>query len=139
MQLFSKLSEDLIIASLPKYESSDCYYSEGFQDFTNYCKYYFPNNDEILEALKVNRYLKPVTGDDVEEIKSYFENFKSWVEFQEYKDKYDFRDECIDTEDYFYIDSEEHTWSDGHTSLVKYNIYLFDTQTQVLYYFHNNI
>ena len=70
MQLFSKLSEDLIIASLPKYESSDCYYSEGFQDFTNYCKYYFPNNDEILEALKVNRYLKPVTEDDVEEIKT---------------------------------------------------------------------
>ena len=47
--------------------------------------------------------------------------------------------EWEDTEDYFYIYSEEHTWSDGHTSLVRYNIYLFDTQTQVLYYFHHNI
>lgn len=140
MQLFSKLSEDLIIASLPKYESSDCYYSEGFQDFTNYCKYYFPNNDEILEALKVNRYLKPVTGDDVEEIKSYFENFKSWVEFQEYKDKYDFRDECIDTEDYFYIEDKnnckKYKYYDKYDN---YDVYFFDVATKILYFIHSNI
>ena len=43
------------------------------------------------------------------------------------------------TEDYIYVDSEEHTWDDGYTRLVRYNIYFFDTQTQVLYYFHNNI
>ena len=31
--------------------------------------------------------------------------------------KYDFDREIIDIEDSFYIDSVEHTWSDGHTKL----------------------
>ena len=52
---------------------------------------------------------------------------------------FDFDREVIDTEDYFYIDSIECAWSNGHTSLDNYNLYLFDIQTQVLKYFHGNI
>ena len=128
--------ENPVIGSLPKFESSDCYYSDGFQDFTNYCKYYFSEDDFIIERIKENKYLKKVTVDDVEEVKSYFENFKGWVEFQEYKEKYDFRDNCIDTEDYFYIENdetiEEHKYWD-------YDVYFFDVQTKTLYFIHSNI
>ena len=42
-----------VIESLPKYEISDCYYGEGFQDYTDYCKYYF--DDNICEELKDER------------------------------------------------------------------------------------
>ncbi len=140
-QLFSKLFEDPIIASLPKYEDSDCYYGEGFQDFTDYCKYYFPKNDDILEALKVNKYLKPVTDEDVEEIKGYFENFKGWVEFQEYKDKYDFRYESVDTSDYFYIENEDtcETYENCPDKYDNYDVYFFDVETKILYFIHSNI
>ena len=136
IQLFSNVFENPVIASLPKYESSDGYYSDGLQDFTNYCKYYFSEDDFIIKQIKENRYLKKVTDNDVEEVKSYFENFKDWVEFEEYKDQYDFRDECIDTEDYFYIEndktSEERKYWD-------YDVYFFDVQTKTLYFIHSNI
>ena len=79
-------------------------------------------------------------------INTHLDDFEGWIETikdsepsSEVVVNYDFDREIIDTEDYVYIDSEEHTWSNGYTALVRYNIYLFDTQTQVLYYFHNNI
>ena len=54
--LFTKPFENPVIASLPKYENSDCYYGEGFQDYTDYCKYHFSENDTIIEHLKENKY-----------------------------------------------------------------------------------
>ena len=69
---WTKLFENPVIASLPKYENSDCYYGEGFQDYTDYCKYYFSKNDTIIEHLKENKYFKSVTANDVEEVKGYF-------------------------------------------------------------------
>ena len=139
IQLFSQIFENRVIASLPKYESSDCYYSDGFQDFTNYCKYYFSKDGDITENLKKNRYLKVVSNNDVEEIKSYFENFNDWVQFQEYKDKYDFRDECIDTSDYFYIENK-YAYAENYTDKYSdYNVYFFDVQTMTLYFIHSNI
>lgn len=139
-QIFFNIFENPIIASLPKYESSECYSGEGFQDFTNYCKYYFPKDGAIIENLKDNKYFKEATDNDVEEIKSYFENFKDWVEFEEYKNKYDFRDECIDTEDYFYIENKDNYERYKHYDKYEaYNIYFFDVQTMTLYFLHSNI
>lgn len=140
IQLFSYVFENPVIASLPKYESSDCYYSEGFQDFTSYCKYYFSKDDAITENLKENKYLKEIADNDVKEIKSYFENFKDWVVYQEYKDKYDFRDDCIDTDDYFYIENKDNYERYKHYDKYEaYNVYFFDVQTMTLYYIHSNI
>ena len=53
IQLFSNIFENPVIASLPKYESSDCYHSEGFQDFTNYCKYYFSKDGDIFKRKQI--------------------------------------------------------------------------------------
>ena len=133
--------EDAVIASLGKYEKNEFFTSGGFQDYTDYAKYYFTSAN-IVE----NKYLNKVQETDFDIINTHLDDFEEWIETikdsepsSEVVVNYDFNRKIIDTEDYLYIDSEEHTWSDGHTSLVRYNIYLFDTQTQVLYYFHNNI
>ena len=52
---------------------------------------------------------------------------------------YEFDRRIVDTEDYIYFDVEEHTWEDGQTATTMYNIYFYDTQGRVLYYFHDNI
>ena len=133
--------EDKVIASLGEYEKKEFFTSGGFQDYTDYAKYYFNSANA-----KENQYLNKIQDADFAIINTHLDDFEGWIETirnsepsSEVVVNYDFDREIIDTEDYFYIDSEEHTRSDGHTSLVKYNIYLFDTQTQVLYYFHNNI
>ena len=133
--------EDKVIASLGEYEKKEFFTSGGFQDYTDYAKYYFN-----YANAKENQYLNKIQDADFAIINTHLDDFEGWIETirnsepsSEVVVNYDFDREIIDTEDYFYIDSEEHTWSDGHTSLVKNNIYLFDTQTQVLYYFHNNI
>jgi len=133
--------EDKVVASLGKYENREFFTSGGFQDYTDYAKYHY-TSIQIAE----NKYLKEIQETDLTEINTLLDDFEGWIETHKRSDtsselvvNYDFDRKIIDTEDYFYIDSEEHTWSDGHTSLERYNIYLFDTQTQVLYYFHNNI
>lgn len=133
--------EDDVVASLGKYDDRDFFTSGGFQDYTDYAKYYF-TSAKVTE----NKHLKKVQETDFETINTHLDDFEGWIEAirnsepsNEVVVNYDFDRGIIDTEDLFYIDSEEHTWSDGHTSLVRYNIYLFDSQTQVLYYFHNNI
>ena len=133
--------EDKVVASLGKYEHREFYTSGGFQDYTDYAKYYYTSC-----KMKENLYLKQIQEINLETINTYLDDFEGWIEAikssepsSEVVVNYDFDRGIIDSEDYFYIVSEEHRWRDGHTSLVNYNLYLFDTQTQVLYYFHNNI
>lgn len=133
--------EDKVIASLGKYEKREFYTSGGFQDFTDYAKYSYTSAN-IAE----NKYLKRIRETDLETINIHLDDFEGWLEVIKKNDalrevvvNYDFDRTIIDTEDYYYIDSLGYTENDGHISFVRYNIYLFDTQTQVLYYFHNNI
>ena len=133
--------EDKVIVSLGEYEKNEFFTSGGFQDYTDYAKYVYTSSN-VVE----NTYLNKIQETDFAIINTHLDDFEGWIEtiknsepLSEVVVNYDFDREIIDTEDYVYIDSEEHTWSDGHTSLVRYNVYLFDTQTQVLYYFHNNI
>ena len=130
-----------VVSSLGKYADRVFYTSGGFQDFTDYAKYYFTAAD-IVE----NKHLNKIQETDFAMINAHLDDFEGWIDTIKDSDpsdevvvNYDFNRGMVDTEDYFYIDSEEHTWSDGDTSLVRYDIYLFDAQTQILYYFHNNI
>lgn len=133
--------EDKVIDSLGKCEKKEFFTSGGFQDYTDYAKYYYTSID-----MEENKYFKQIKETDFTAIDTHLDDFEGWIETikdsepsSEVVVNYDFDRSIVDTEDYFYIDSEEHTWDDGFTSLVNYNVYLFDTQTQVLYYFHNNI
>ena len=136
-----KAPEEKVIASLGKYEGYDFFTSGGFQDYTDYAKYYY-GSIEITE----NQYLKKIQETDLITINMHLDDYEGWIETIKSSDNsndvvvnYDFNREIIDMEDYIYVDSEEHVWDDGQTSLVRYNIYFYDTQSQVLYYFHNNI
>ncbi len=135
-ELSSIVYENPVIASLPQADTSDCYYSDGFQDYTDYCKYYYAKQENILEEVKNSPYFKPVTYDDITELNSYFDNFEGWLEYVKYKDNYDFQRNDIDTEDYFYIENDE--ISEKHKYWY-YDVYFFDVQTQTLFFIHNNI
>ena len=74
---------------MPECERSECHYSDGFQDFTNYCKYYFSKDD--VEKITNNHYLNPVKNENIAELNGYFDNFEGWIEFVDYKEKYDFK------------------------------------------------
>lgn len=140
-QLLCKVLRDPVIADLSEYSGSDCYYGEGFQDYTDYCKYYFSEDSNVVETLKESNYFRPATARDVEEVKSYFNNFEGWVKYEEYKDKYDFEADCIDTSDYFYIENKDtcEKYADYPDKYAAYNVYFFDTQTKTLFFIHSNI
>lgn len=133
--------EDKILNSLGKYDHNE-YYSEGyFQDYTDYAKYYF-SSANIAE----NEYFNKIQNSDVEALNEHLDDFESWIQCyceddssKEIVVNYDFDRSLIDDADYIYIYSEKDEWDDGSVSLVNYDVYFFDSQTQVLYYFHNNI
>ena len=133
--------EDKVLNSLGEYQRSE-YYSEGaFQDFTDYAKYYYDSVN-----FTNNEYFSSIEPSDIDVLNEHLDDFESWIETYREGDasreivvNYDFDRSIIDSEDYLYIDSEKHTWDDGSTSLVNYDVYFFDTQTNTLYYFHNNI
>lgn len=133
--------EDKVAASLGEYENRVFFTSGGFQDYTDYAKYYYTSANAAE-----NKYLKKIKASDLERICSHLDDFEGWIETigkgeasSEVVVNYDFDRGVIDLEDYFYIESEAHTWRNGYTAIVNYDVYLFDTQTQILYYFHNNI
>lgn len=139
--MLCQASEDKVIASLGKYESCHFFTSEGAQDYTDYAKY-----DYKYATVTGNPYLKQVRQKDISKVNRLLDDYESWIETIKESDasgevalNYDFDRKIIDTEDYIYVDAEEHTWEDGQTALTMYNIYFYDTQSQVLYYFHNNI
>ncbi len=133
--------EDVVLTSLGEYDDHVFYSEGGFQDFTDYAKYYYTS-----VSIDENEYFTKIQESDFTNINEHLDDFESWIETIKDGDasheivvNYDFDRSIIDTEDYIYIYSEKHTWDDGDTSLVDYDIYFFDTQTLVLYYFHNNI
>ena len=140
-ELSSIVYENPVIASLPQADTSDCYYSDGFQDYTDYCKYYYVKQENILEEVKNSPYFKPVAHDNITELNGYFDNFEGWLEYVDYKDKYDFQRNIIDTEDYFYIENKDtcEKYKDYPDKYSAYNVYFFDVQTKTLYYIHSNI
>ena len=133
--------EDKVAVSVGEHEKREFFTSGGFQDYTNYGKYYYKH-----AYVEQSSYLKKIQETDLAIINTHLDDFEGWIETIQRSEStsevvvnYDFDRGIIDTEDYIYIDSEERTWTDGYTSLVNYDVYFFDTQTKVLYYFHNNI
>ena len=139
--IFNIYPQDKILNSLGEYKDYE-YYSEGvFQDFTDYAKYYYDSVD-----FSSNEYFSKIGQSDMYDLNEHLDDFESWIETYQNGDltyeiviNYDFDRNIIDKEDYFYIYSEKHTWDDGNTSLVNYDVYIFDIQSNILYYFHNNV
>ena len=131
--------DDKKMKGMPKYDSSECYYSEGFQDYTDYCKYYY-NKTSIKEFENHNKF-KKVTEQDIKNIKSYLENFTKWVENQKYYEHYDFDLSQIKAGDYCYINDKEGKpiGQSTYQKYENYDLYYVDMEKNILYFIHNNI
>ena len=132
---------DEVLDPLGKYKGHEFYTQGEFQDYTDYAKYYYDSVD-----FTDNKIFSKIQQADLDTLNEHLDDFESCIASYRENDEtceivvnYDFDRSLIDCEDYLYIDSEKHTWDDGYTSLVNYDVYFFDTQTNTLYYFHNNI
>ena len=132
---------DKVLDSLGKYKGHEFYTQGEFQDYTDYAKYYYDSVD-----FTDNKIFSKIQQADLDTLNEHLDDFESCIasyrendETHEIVVNYDFDRSLIDCEDYLYIESKKHTWDDGYTSLVNYDVYFFDTQTNTLYYFHNNI
>lgn len=132
---------DEVISSVGVAVSEDYHLYGWFQDYTIYSKYTFENPN-----LKDNEYLKQMNEEDVEEFKYYLTCYDEWIDVisDDMNDRdlvrnYDFDQSIISTNDYCYID--DYTLVDPNFELKpdSYNLYFYDAETGILYYFHNNI
>ena len=127
--------EDPVILSLPEYGSKEVYSYGEFQDYTDFGIFHF--DFPITESVSKNPYFSQV-GQDRDGLVPYIENFEKWVEvISEYEDPkfseyYTFDRAMLDPGDWYFLDSKY-----GNTN--NYDLYLYDTQTNILYFFHNNI
>ena len=133
------LFEDKVVLSLGNYDECEYYTDDGFQDRTGYAKYYYTS-----AKIDKNRYLKKVQESDLYKIYAYINDFEGWIDADadaanELDVNYDFNQNIIDTEDYFYIYVNRNELDDGTTYVGSYNIYLWDSQTRVLYCFQNDL
>lgn len=127
--------KDSILASLPEYETKEFYSCNGFQDYTDYAKYTYQVSESVFTH---SPYFRKVNEEDIPKLLSYIENFEGWVEtcsdFP--RESYDFDHSLIEVGDYFYILNR---YEEPGKEFWNYNVYYFDFETQILYYFHNNI
>lgn len=135
------IPKDKVLASLGKYEQKEYFTSGGFQDYTDYAKYRYSS-----AKLEGNKYLKKINESALDTINTYLDDFENRISSDKEADaaseivvNYDFDRAIIDTEDYFYIDSEEAELNDGTALVTSFDIYFFDIKSRVLYYFHSNI
>ena len=130
-----------VIASLPDYESKEFYTSGGFQDYTDYAKYTYDNI--TLQDLESSKFFTITTADDVEEILLHIKDFERWVEAcgGKLKENYDFDKTIVSEGDFFYIETKdgEPIGQGTYGKFDNYTVYYFDIETQIMYYFHNNI
>ena len=128
--------QDKVLASVGKYESKQLWTHGEFQDYTDFGVYTFSS-----AKLKDNAYFSVVTEDGIETICAFVDDFEKWIDAFKDNDpddalvsNYSFDRSVIDTGDYFYIYQ-----GDSDSEYACYDLWIFDTQTNTLYYFHNNI
>ena len=86
-----------------------------------------------------NEYLSPIAESDIEDIKLRISEFEFWVSSSGENDKdkslyenYDFDMSIVDTDDYWFIEYDEVDTKD-------FELFIFDTETNVLYRFAYSI
>lgn len=121
-------------------EDKNIYSDGGFGDFTNYGEYIL--NDKSIAKLKNSKWYKQVTEDDIENIKSYFENYEESVSDTNFAANYLFnKDVQIKKGDYYYIYTLEGKpiGNSKYRKFDNYDVYYVDIETNTVYYIHTNI
>ena len=126
----------MVIDSLGPCYIREYYSSGGFQDFTNYGKYTYST-----VYPEDNSSFHPMTAADIQTLQAFLDDYEQWVTLiqeddpnQELAKGYDFNRDIIDTKDYLYLYEDP-----DYPKFGCYDIYFLDSQTNTLYYFHNNI
>jgi hypothetical protein len=136
------LSEDEIISSLPEYYDYEEYLSEGFQDFTDYKRFYYFNYEGLVSNLENNEYFEPVTEENIETVRGYFKNYQKWVELEDFAGIYEFSYTTdVEVGDYWYYKTREgdEIGNGVYGKYDNYDVYYLDLDGMVLHYIHNNI
>ena len=132
-----------VIISLGRAMSVQRYSVSGFGDSTDFGIYTFPG-----ASPGESEYFKPVTAESKTELLGYIDEFEQVIdslrdgdEGADLVNNYRFSRDDIDESDYLYIsDRDGEAIGDGvYSKYDSYNVYFFDSQTTMLYYFHNNI
>lgn len=133
---FSSVLEPAILQG---YKSSDEHFDpDGFQDYVDYCKYYY--NEEFDRNFKNNEMYSEIQNEDIENIISYFDDFKGWMKIEQRMDEYDFDNSIITAGDYYHLDTKEGDFGDPDINkFVDYSLYFYDIESHTLYYIHSNI
>ena len=129
---------DPIVNLLPDYKKKAFYTSGGWQDYTDYAKYYYEDID--AQTLRQTGRFREVTEEDIAAIMPYILDFENWVEVigRDLKANYDFDKTTIRTGNFYFIKSKYENDAPEH-KFWNYNVYYFDLDAQILYYFHSNI
>ena len=108
----------------------------GARDFVDYHKYYYVNNNDISESIKSNDNFQKVTNENTDSIKNCIEYFSGRINnsTDDMRNNYDFLENQINVDDYFCFISK-----DKSNPLNNFNLYYFEKETQILYYFHSDI
>lgn len=132
----SGCKEDSVINSIGESSEIGFYSNEGFQDYTDYAKYSYETVD-----FENNAYFKNIDGQLKSEFEKHLDDFEEWIGL--YKENgseydivkyYDFDKSIISDEDYIYIYDDP-----DYPEMGCYDVYFFDFESKILYYFHNNI
>ncbi len=134
--IFGCAANNWVLKSIGEFTDKQ-FFSHGVsQDFTDYAKYKYECVD-----FSNNAYFTMVTDIGTEDLKAYIADFERSVQAlkssepkQELAANYDFDSNIISAEDYFYIYDDP-----DYPEFGNYTVYLFDTETMMLYYFHNNV
>ncbi len=130
-----------VLTSLPMYETREFYTSRGGQDSIDYAKYTYES--VTAQRISDSRYFDEVTEDDIEEILSHIENFEGRVEgsADEVEENYDFDKSTVSEGDFFYLYTKygEPIGGETYDKFDFYDLYYFDIEGQILYYFHSDV
>ena len=128
--------QDDVLFTLGHYEFHHFYTSGGFQDYTDFAMYTYAAVD-----LEDNPYFAPLDEGDLEIMSAFLDDFESWIDAIRRSDpqnevvvNYAFDRSMMDAGDWFYIYEDP-----DYSKFGCYDIWFLDSQTNVLYYFHNNI
>lgn len=125
-----------VLDSIGKYEKKQFWTHGAFGDYTDFGIYTCQST-----GIEKSSYFSKVSQEDIGVICEFIDDYEGWIEAVREDDpthalvlNYHFNRALLDTEDYFHLYTDDDSHPDWN-----YDLWVFDSQTNVLYYFHTNI
>ena len=115
-------------------EKEEHFQKGGFRDYTDYCKYYYASSDPFEND---DRFIS-VSEAGNDKVEEYFEDIRDWFKTENREDEYDFDSHSITDDDLVFIEKSEERDQSFGSRYTNYTVFLFDKETNILYYIHNN-